>query len=429
MCSCKLSRLHDIINVMKAHIVSLGCPKNLADTELLMGQLAGDGYTFTDDPAEAELILVNTCAFIQSATDEAIATIRELAKYKVPGTRNQVPGKCKYLIAAGCLPQRYKNEAPKLLPEVDAFIGTPQRFHSYKAARVKATPPWFAYVKIAEGCSNRCTYCAVPGIRGPFRARPLNDILKEVALLAGAGVKEVIFVAQDTTAYPHLPKLLRLTAKIPGVRWIRLMYAHPAHISDELLKTIAAEPKIVKYLDLPIQHCNGKILKRMHRRYSRRSLENIIAKIRRLIPNIALRTSVIVGFPGEDEAGFQELLRFVRQVKFERLGAFTYQREKGTPAYRMRGQLPERIKKRRLDRLMRAQALIAQRLGHKMIGRTIEILVEKAVRGGFTGRSSMDAPEIDGSVIVSARRSKTPGEFVQVRVTSARTYDLLGRMT
>jgi len=408
---------------MKAHVVSLGCPKNLTDTEVIMGKLAQEGYSFTNKPSEADLILVNTCAFIQSAKQEAIDTILELAKWKKKG-------KCKYLIAAGCLPQRYKHELPKLLPEVDAFIGTPRRFNNVSnlgfriSSLLKATPPWYAYVKIAEGCSNRCAYCAVPMIRGPLRIRPVKDILNEVKLLAKAGVKEIIYVAQDTTAHPRFTDLLKKTARIRGVRWIRVMYAHPAHVTDKLIDLIAKEKKIVKYLDLPIQHAHDKILRQMKRRYTRPELENLIHRIRRR--KIALRTSVIVGFPGEGETEFNELLDFVKKTKFTKLGVFTYSREEGTPANKMRGQVSGQKKTERFHKLMRAQARISKENNKKMIGRTLDTIIERRVRRSYIGRSGMDAPEIDGSVLVRSQRSLKPGEIVKARITGARTYDLIG---
>ncbi|MBU0502600.1 MAG: radical SAM protein, partial [Candidatus Margulisbacteria bacterium] len=285
---------------MKAYIISLGCPKNLVDTESLMSLLKAEGYSFTPNPKEADLILVNTCAFIQSAKEEAVNTILEMAKYKKTG-------KCKQLIVAGCLSQRYKKELPKLLPEVDAFIGTPWKFKAQAKAQVS---PWTAYVKISEGCNNRCSYCTIPDIRGPLRHRSQTDILKEIKSLVQKGVREIIFIAQDTTAYPKFHLLLKKAAKIKGVRWIRILYAHPAHLTDQVIETIASEPKIVKYLDLPIQHVSDKILKEMNRHYGRSDLEKLISKIRRRIPKIALRTSVIVGFPGESELEFKELFDF-----------------------------------------------------------------------------------------------------------------------
>jgi len=296
---------------MKAFIISLGCPKNQVDTESLMTKLASEGYSFTSNPKEAELILINTCAFIKSAKEESIDNILEMAKYK----KN---GKCKHLIVAGCLPQRYKHELPTLLPEVDAFIGTPQEVTRYKKqeTKIRLTPPWTAYVKISEGCNNLCSYCTIPKIRGKLRHRPMKEVLAEVKLLAKSGVIEIIFIAQDTTVYPNLPLLLKKTAKIDKIKWIRLLYAHPAHVTNELIETIATEKKIVKYLDLPIQHVSDKILNKMNRHYSRADLKDLISKIRRRVPKIALRSSVIVGFPGEGSQEFNELLSFVKEIRF-----------------------------------------------------------------------------------------------------------------
>jgi ribosomal protein S12 methylthiotransferase len=400
---------------MKAHIVSLGCPKNLTDSEVLMTKLAKEGYVFSDKPAQADLILINTCSFIQSAKEESIDTILELSKWKKKG-------KCKHLIVAGCLPQRYKKELPELLPEVDAFIGTPREFNQ---KMIQATPPWFAYVKIAEGCSNRCTYCAIPKIRGGLKIRKPSSILKEVKLLAKAGVKEIIFIAQDTSVYPNLPNLLRKTAKIKTIRWIRLMYLHPAHITDKLIDLMAAEKKIVKYFDLPIQHACDKILKDMRRRYKRQDLENLISKIRRKIPKAAIRTSVIVGFPGEGEAEFGELLNFIKKVRFDRLGTFTYCREEGTTAFKMKAQVPEKKKIERLNKLMRIQSRISKERNNKLIGKTLETIIE----GANQGRTYMDAPQIDGKVFIKNSNKLKPGGIVRVRITGTKTYDLIGYLT
>jgi ribosomal protein S12 methylthiotransferase len=398
---------------MKAHIVSLGCPKNLTDTEAIMGKLAHEGYSFTNEPSQAELILVNTCAFIKSARDEAQEVIQEMAQWKKKG-------KCKKLYVAGCYP-KWKFSAP-LFKDVDRIINS-IKLYNCNTPRIKVTHPWFAYVKIAEGCSNRCSYCTVPLIRGPLRIRPIKDILKEVSLLAKAGVKEIIYVAQDTTAHPNFPDLLLKTAKIKGIRWIRVLYAHPAHVTDKLIEVMATQQKIVKYLDLPIQHACDKILAKMNRRYTRQDLENLISKIRSR--NIALRTSVIVGFPGEGEAEFGELLDFIRKVKFDKLGVFTYSKEEGTPASKMRG----RGSGNRFHKLMRVQARISKGLNNKLIGKTLDVIIERMVRGGFLGRSYMDAPDIDGSVFVKSSKFLKPGKIVKVRVTSAKTYDLIGCLT
>lgn len=413
---------------MKAYIVSLGCPKNLTDTEVLMGKLVSSGYEITQNPAEAETIIVNTCAFLKSAREEAEKTILEMAKWKKLGN-------CKRLYIAGCYPVLLKHSAailkPKtvILEKVDGIIDSVGIFN-YCTPRVKATPPWYAYVKIAEGCNNHCSYCLIPTIRGKLRTRKAKDILAEIKLLAKRGVKEIIYVAQDTTAYRNFSVLLRKTAKIKGVRWIRIMYAHPAHITDKLIKTIAVEKKIVKYLDLPIQHVCARILRLMNRStLTGHELVNLISKIRRRIPKIALRTSVIVGFPGESETEFKALLSFIVKEKFEKLGTFPYFREKGTPAYNMRGQVPAKIKAERLSRLMRVQSRVSRELNRKMIGQIIETMIEGAKGGRYYGRAYFDAPEIDGKVIMKSKQTLKPGKIVNVRITGANTYDLFGLVT
>ncbi|MFA6549524.1 MAG: MiaB/RimO family radical SAM methylthiotransferase, partial [Candidatus Margulisiibacteriota bacterium] len=399
-------------------------PKNLTDTEVLMGKLVASGYEITNDPAQADIIIVNTCAFLKSAREEALDTIREMAQWKKKG-------KCKKLYIAGCLPKWFQKVPPSPSGRgiqgegIDGYLDSISLFDA-DAPRLKTTPPWYAYVKIAEGCNNRCSYCLIPKIRGPLKLRPVPDIIKEVKLLARRGVKEIIYIAQDTTAHPKLPDLLRKTTKITGVRWIRLMYAHPEHVTDKLIEVMAHEKKVIKYLDLPIQHSSDKILKLMGRSaLSGQQLENLILKIRRRIPNIALRTSVIVGFPGEGEAEFAELVSFLKRVKFQKMGAFAYSREKGTPAGQMRGQVPEREKGKRLAKVMRVQARISRELNRKMIGKTLEILMESP---NF-GRSYLDAPEIDGTVFVKSNQPLKPGEIVNVRITQARTYDLVGFRT
>jgi ribosomal protein S12 methylthiotransferase len=410
---------------MKVYFVSLGCPKNLTDTEVLMGKFVANGYQITTNPKEADTIVVNTCAFLKTARDEAVKTIKELAKWKKQG-------RCRQLLIAGCLPKylhlSFDIGHLSLSKLIDGSLDS-LGLSNYCVPRVKATPPWTAYVKISEGCDNNCAYCLIPSIRGRLRHRTTADIIKEVELLARRGVKEIIFIAQDTTAHPHLAAILKKTARVKGIHWIRLMYAHPAHLTDEIIKVIASERKIVKYLDLPIQHASDKILKSMNRRYTRRFLENLISKIRRKIPKIALRTSVIAGFPGEGEAEFGELLDFVGRVKFDRLGCFTFQPEKGTPAGRMKGQVPEKIKVKRAKMIMRAQARISRELNKNMIGQIVETIVEGAVRGGFAGRGSMDAPEIDGKVFIQPAKSITPGKIVRARITGAGTYDLFGVVT
>jgi len=407
---------------MKVYFVSLGCPKNLTDTEVMMGQFASSGHQITTRPQEAETIVVNTCAFLKSARDEALATIKELAKWKNKG-------KCRQLLVAGCLAKYFNDRETESLPkQVDKWLDS-IALPSYCVPRIKATPPWTAYVKISEGCDNHCAYCLIPQIRGPLRHRPAADVVKEAAGLARRGVKEIILIAQDTTAHPALAEILRKTARLRGLRWVRLMYAHPAHLTDRVLKVMAAESKIVKYLDLPIQHADDKILKLMNRRYTRQDLENLISKIRRMIPKIALRTTVIAGFPGEGDAEFGELLDFLGRVKFDRLGCFTFQPEPGTPASIMKGQVPEKIKVQRAKTLMRAQARVSRELNKNLVGQIVEILIEGASRGRAVGRSRMDAPEIDGKVFIKPAKSITPGKIVRVRLERAGVYDLFGSET
>src|SRR3989339_1051813 len=393
---------------MKVHIISLGCPKNLTDTEVIMGKLVSSGYEITLNPKEADIIIINTCAFLKSARDEVKQTVKEMRKHK------------KEIYLAGCFPKLL----PKVkLPGVKGTINSLGLF-DYHTPRVKATPPWFAYVKIAEGCNNKCTYCLIPKIRGRLKVRPVHDILSEVKLLVKKGVKEIVYVAQDTTAHPKLAEILQKTCKIKGISWIRIMYAHPKHLTDKIVEIMAQEKKIVKYLDLPIQHVCDKILTRMNRRYTRQDLEKLIAKIRGRIPKIALRTSVIVGFPGENEADFAELFDFIKLIKFDKLGVFGYCREKGTPAYYKRGQVAAQAKKSRVEKLMGLQARISKGKNKKLLGKTLETIIE----GTGVGRTYRDAPEIDGQVFFSDPKSTTPGKIVRTHITGARVHDLIGAL-
>ncbi len=433
---------------MKVAVISLGCPKNLTDTEAILGKLASVGFGITNELEEANIIIINTCAFIQSAKQEAIDMILDVAENK---------RKDQKLIVAGCLPQRYKRKLPALLPEVDAWIGSgsidkivelikskKERtvkvskqgscLFDHKTPRIKATPPWYAYVKIADGCDNRCSYCAVPLIRGRFKSRPINSIVKEIKRLAAQGVKEIILVAHDSTMYgkdiygkEKLPELLKKLSKINGIEWIRIMYAHPAHITDKFIEIIATEPKICKYLDLPIQHICDRILNLMGRGVSRKDVENLITKIRRSIPEIILRTSLIVGFPTESKEDFNELLEFVKAAKFERLGVFAYSEEEGTGAKNLRGKVPEQEKLRRLQKLMQVQNRISKEFGKRMTGKKVKVLIEKNTKKGSLGRSYMDAPEIDGSVLIK-ESNISPGEIVEAKITSASAYDLAGAL-
>lgn len=391
-----------------------------------MGQLAGSGYKLTARPPQADIIIINTCAFIDEARKETEKVVRQMARYKKKG-------KCKKLYLAGCYPEfrsqitEHRTQGTGIFKLVDGIIDS-IKLYSCRYPRVKATPFWTAYVKISEGCNNRCSYCLIPHLRGRLRHRKAADILNEVRGLAKRGAKEIIYVAQDTTAYPGFPKLLKRTAKIKGLKLIRVMYAHPSHVTKELLETIKKEKKIVKYLDLPIQHCRDKILRSMNRPYTAQKLTDLISEIRRRIPDITLRTSLIVGFPQETEADFKELYSFVRDVKFERLGAFPYSKEFGTPAAKLRGQVPEKIKMARFHELMRLQNRISREKNKAMLGKIIEVLIEGRRGRRFIGRTPFDAPEIDGSVQIKSHSRLKAGEIVKARVTSARAYDLLGRL-
>jgi len=407
---------------MKYYVVSLGCPKNLTDTEVLMGKIVSSGHQITTKEKDADAYIVNTCAFLKSARKESIDTIRRLQK------------KGKPMCVAGCLPKwitRFKifpSPSGRGARGVGIFdtLDSIGLFNS-NTPRIKATNPWTAYVKIAEGCDNQCSYCLIPKIRGRFRARKVIDILAEVRQLAKRGVREIIFVAQDTTAHPDFASLLRKTARIKGVHWIRVMYAYPKHLSDRIINVIKTEPKIVKYIDLPVQHICDNILKLMNRpKPLGKGILNLIHKLRREIPSLAIRTSLIVGFPGEKKEDFKKLVDFVKQVRFERLGVFEYSKEDGTPASNLRGQVPDKVKRLRFNKLMSTQNRISRELHRKMIGKIIEILYE----GMGRGRAAFDAPEIDGSVTIlrHGRGKLSPGEFAKVKITNSSAYGLTGRL-
>lgn len=404
---------------MKYHFVSLGCPKNLADTEVMMGSVAAGGNEITADPAEAEVIVVNTCAFLKPAREEALKVLREMVAWKKKGH-------CRKVYIAGCLPQWLKEVGNVSLPAIDGEVDSIGLFNC-AAPRLKATPKWSAYVKIAEGCDNRCSYCLIPTIRGKLRLRKEDDLLEEVAGLAKRGAKEIIFIAQDTTAHPALPSILKKAAQLPGLRWLRVMYTHPSHLTDELIKTIAGEKKVVKYLDVPVQHASSAVLKKMNRRYDRDSLDLLLSKLRREIPGLALRTSLIVGFPGETPADFEELLDFIKTNRFEKLGIFSYSREVGTPAASLPNQVPARTKEKRRELAMEAQRQVSLELNRALVGRKIEVLVEGKKGRYYVGRTYRDAPEIDGVFYLQSSRKITPGQIVPALITKASAYDLYGR--
>ena len=429
-------------------LISLGCNKNRVDSEIALGLMKDRGYAFTADPAEADVLMVNTCGFIEAAKEESIDTILELAEYKKTG-------RCKVLVVTGCLSQRYENELLAEIPEIDVLLGVNQysllpdavekalkgkRTHScaddltfIEHDRVLTTPPYTAYTRIGDGCSNRCTFCAIPLIRGPYRSRREDLILQEIDQLAKQGVREHILVAQDTTRYgtdngghTALPSLMKKAAAIQGVDWLRVLYCYPDETNEELLDVLADTPNVCKYLDLPIQHIDPVLLRRMHRRGTDEDIIRCVkmAQERKL----TLRTSIIVGFPGETEEQFQRLLDFIRFAKFDRLGAFTYSPEEGTPAARMEDQIPEEVKQERLDRLMNLQASISLEKNQARVGEVLNVLVTDHNEEGLClGRSESEAPETDGEIVFKAKgKLPEPGQFVRVKITQADTYDLMG---
>ena len=429
-------------------LISLGCNKNRVDSEIALGLMKDCGYAFTADPAEADVLMVNTCGFIEAAKEESIDTILELAEYKKTG-------RCKVLVVTGCLSQRYENELLAEIPEIDVLLGVNQyallpdavekalkgkRTHScaddltfIEHDRVLTTPPYTAYTRIGDGCSNRCTFCAIPLIRGPYRSRREDLILQEIDQLAKQGVREHILVAQDTTRYgtdngghTALPSLMKKAATIQGVDWLRVLYCYPDETNEELLDVLADTPNVCKYLDLPIQHIDPVLLRRMHRRGTDEDIIRCVkmAQERKL----TLRTSIIVGFPGETEEQFQRLLDFIRFAKFDRLGAFTYSPEEGTPAARMEDQIPEEVKQERLDRLMNLQASISLEKNQARVGKVLNVLVTDHNEEGLClGRSESEAPETDGEILFKAKgKLPAPGQFVRVKITQADTYDLMG---
>lgn len=438
---------------IKVGMVSLGCSKNLVDSERMLAKLRKKGYELVTEPGLADIAVVNTCGFIQSAKEEAIETILELGALKKDGT-------LKKIIVTGCLTERYRQEAAELFPEADAVVGignnkdivdildhvlagervvdfAPKLDLELTGERIISTMPFFAYLKIAEGCSNCCSYCAIPQIRGKFRSVPMEDVLAEARWLAENGVTEVVVIAQDTTRYGEdlygeskLPELLKKIAEIDGIRWIRVLYCYPERITDELLDIIADEEKIVKYLDIPIQHCNGEILSRMNRWGSEAELEALFAKIREKVPGIILRTTLITGFPGETEEQFTELAEFVKRIRFDRLGCFAYSREEGTKASEFPEQIDRETAERRADNIMEQQLLISAENNEKLLG-TEQI----AVTEGFDrfaecyfGRTAADAPDIDGKVFFTSEEKLSSGDYVTIKITDTLDYDLIGEV-
>ena len=440
---------------MKILCVSLGCDKNLVDTEMMLGLLNRDGHTFTDDENEADIIVINTCCFINDAKEESVNTILEMAELKKTG-------KCKALIVTGCMAQRYKQEIIDEIPEVDGILGTSTYdeisnvlkqalggeghvscFHDLNAlpevetSRIITTGGHYAFLKIAEGCDKHCTYCIIPSLRGNYRSVPMELLLAEAKELADQGVKELILVAQETTLYgvdlygeKTLPKLLHELAQIDGIEWIRIQYCYPEEITEELIQAIKTEEKVCHYLDIPIQHASDAVLKRMGRRTNQAELRERIAHLREEIPDIALRTTLISGFPGETQEDHEELMRFVDEMEFDRLGVFAYSAEEDTPAAGYPDQVPQEVKEDRRDEIMELQQEIAFEKAEDMKDRVLEVMIEGKVadENAFVGRTYKDAPNVDGLIFVNADVPLMSGDFCRVRVTGALEYDLIGEL-
>ena len=430
---------------MKIGFISLGCSKNLVDTEMMIGLAKENNLEIVNDEKEAEIIVINTCGFIESAKQEAINTMLEMAQYKENG-------KCKYLIATGCLVQRYKKELQESLPEVDLFISIDEykdfgnligklinqklyKFDLEYENRYITTGGQVAYLKIAEGCSNRCTYCAIPYIRGAYVSRKMEDILEEAGKLNKMGIKEIIVIAQDTTKYgmdiygkSMLPELLEKLCEFESFKWIRFLYAYPETVTEELIKVVKENDKICKYFDIPIQHISNTVLKRMNRRTTGEQIDELIAKIRKEIPDAIFRTSIIVGFPGETEEDFEKLYKFIEKTKFNKLGVFEYSKEDGTPAEKLKEQIPAKIKNQRWNKIMSLQQRISEECLKKYIGKEFEILVERITDKYIIGRSKMDVPDMDGLVYLKNDKDVKIGDFVIGIITSAKEYDLVGRI-
>lgn len=439
---------------MNILFISLGCDKNLVDSEVMLGLLDKKGYQIVDSEEDADIIVVNTCCFIHDAKEESIQTILEMAEYKKEG-------KLKALIVTGCLAQRYQQEIIDEIPEVDAVLGTTSYDHIVEAVeealagnghvvledvdalpdvkekRLVTTGGHYAYMKIAEGCDKHCTYCIIPKLRGNYRSVPMEKLLAEAKDLADQGVKELILVAQETTVYgkdlygeKSLHKLLRELCKISGIQWIRILYCYPEEIYDELIQTIKEEKKVCHYLDLPIQHASDAVLKRMGRRTSKAQLVEIIEKLRKEIPDISLRTTLITGFPGETQEQHEELKDFVDEMEFDRLGVFTYSPEEYTPAATMTEQIPEEVKEERQAELMELQQEIAFDLAEDMVGREVLVMIEGKVadENAYVGRTYKDAPNVDGLIFINTDEELMSGDFARVRVTGALEYDLIGEL-
>ena len=435
---------------VKVGMVSLGCSKNQVDGEIMLSLIQRDGYELCGDAEQCDVVIINTCAFIEDAKRESIENILEFCELKRQGV-------IKAVVVTGCLAERYQQELVTEIPEADVILGigrntdivnaidqalqgervvefAPKDELVMEAERVLTNAPYYAYIKLADGCDNRCTYCAIPNIRGRFRSRKMENILEEVRRFAAQGVTEMNLVAQDTTRYGEdiygklmLPELIREVCKVDGVHWVRILYCYPQRVTDELLEVMASEPKVVKYMDVPVQHASGRILKAMNRRDDYDYLRNLMQKIREKIPGVVLRTTFITGFPGATEEDFAEMTRLVKEVKFERVGCFTYSPEDGTPAYSMPDQIDEETKRRRADIVMSEQLAIAEEFARSWIGRELEVVVEglNEETGIYYGRSYMDAPDIDTRVYFDSPYEHETGEYVMVTVTGSQGYDLV----
>jgi len=411
-------------------MLSLGCPKNLVDSEGILADFVKKGYKVIDEAVKADVAIVNTCAFIEDAKRESINTILDLIELKKQG-------RIKKIIVAGCLPERYKKVLRKEMAEIDIFSGVRKFSKSDPDDRLLITPSHYAYIKISEGCDNRCSYCVISKIRGPYKSRGMQAILKEINDIrerSNGKLKEINLISQDLTYYGmdlygklSLASLLRRINK--DIKWVRLLYAHPAHFNDELIDIIKNSAHICKYVDLPVQHISDKLLKSMGRKITKKQILDLITKLRKNIPDIAIRSSLIVGLPGETEKEFKELLGFIKDIKFERLGIFTYSREEDTPAYSFKGQVSDKEKRLRLDEAMKLQQDVAKNVNARFFGKTLEVLIEEKQEDGvYLGRTYADAPEVDGQVYVKTTKTIKPGNFVDVMITDTLEYDLVGEI-
>ena len=438
---------------MKILFVSLGCDKNLVDSEMMMGLLRQKGYEFTDDEEQADVIVINTCGFINDAKEESINTIISMAQYKEQNL--------KALIVTGCLSERYKDEILNELPEIDAIVGTTafdtiveviedvlnNKAHNEFADinrlcrpdvdRIITTGGYYSYLKIAEGCNKKCTYCSIPLIRGSYRSVPMEELIKETEYLASNGIKELILVAQETSVYgvdiygeKKLPELLKKLCQVKGIEWIRLLYCYPEEITDELIEVIKTEPKICHYIDMPIQHASDKILKRMGRWTNKEALISVINRLREAIPDMCIRTTLITGFPGETDEDHEELMEFVNEMEFGRLGVFTYSQEEDTAAANFEGQVDEEVKLTRRDEIMELQQEISMDLAEELVGKTLEVIIEGMAcdEDVYVGRTYMDAPGVDGYIFIKSEEELLSGDFAKVKVTGAMEYDLIGEL-